>query len=59
MRERLDGLSPDQVHLREFLGTYRRTTLAVGKAVGKAVDAGEFEDSAWVERRDHEPPAQR
>jgi hypothetical protein len=55
MRERLDGLSPEQRHLREFLGTYRRTT----PAVGKAVDAGEFEDSAWVERRDHEPPAQR
>jgi hypothetical protein len=48
MRERLDGLSPEQAHLREFLGTYQRTTLAVGKAV----DAGEFEDSDWVERWD-------
>jgi len=48
MRERLDGLSPENAYLREFLGTYQRTTLAVGKAV----DAGEFEDSEWVERWD-------
>ena len=48
MQERLDGLSSDQAHLREFLGTYRRTTLAVGQAV----DAGEFEDPEWVERWD-------
>ncbi len=48
MRERLDGLPPGQAHLREFLGTYQRTTLAVGKAV----DTGEFEDSEWVERWD-------
>ena len=48
MRERLDGLSPEQAYLREFLGTYQRTTLAVGKAV----DAGEFEDPDWVERWD-------
>ncbi len=48
MRERLDGLSPEQAYLKEFLGTYQRTTLAVGQAV----DAGEFEDAAWVERWD-------
>ena len=33
MQERLDALTPSQEPLREFLGTYRRTTLAVGKAV--------------------------
>ena len=48
MQDRLDGLTPEQDHLREFLGTYQRTTLAVGKAV----DAGEFEDPDWVERWD-------
>jgi Family of unknown function (DUF5995) len=48
MQERLDGLTPEQAHLREFLGTYQRTTLAVGKAV----DGGEFEDAEWVERWD-------
>jgi hypothetical protein len=48
MQARLDGLTPAQEHLREFLGTYQRTTLAVGKAV----DAGEFEDPAWVEAWD-------
>jgi hypothetical protein len=48
MQDRLDGLTPEQAHLREFLGTYRRTTLAVGKAV----DGGEFEDADWVEQWD-------
>jgi len=48
MQERLDGLTPAQAYLREFLGTYQRTTLAVGKAV----DAGGFEDPEWVERWD-------
>src|SRR5262245_7291870 len=48
MQERLDGLAPDQAYLREFLGTYRRTTIAVGKAV----DGGAFEDPDWVERWD-------
>lgn len=48
MQERLDGLPPEQAHLGRFLGTYRRTTLAVGKAV----DAGGFEDPEWVERWD-------
>src|SRR5690349_2497093 len=48
MQSRLDGLSPEQGYLREFLGTYLRTTLAVGKAV----DAAHFEDPAWVEQWD-------
>jgi hypothetical protein len=48
MRDRLDALPADQAYLREFLGTYQRTTLAVGKAV----DGGEFEDAGWVERWD-------
>jgi hypothetical protein len=45
MQERLDRLSPEQVHRREFLGTYQRTTVAVGKAVRDGV----FEDGPWVE----------
>jgi hypothetical protein len=45
MQDRLDGLTPSQKYLAEFLGTYRRTTLAVGKAV----DDGHFEDPDWVE----------
>jgi hypothetical protein len=48
MRSRLDRLTEHQEHLRTFLGTYERTTLAVGKAV----DDGFFEDPAWVERWD-------
>jgi Family of unknown function (DUF5995) len=48
MQERLDRLVPEQAHLREFLGTYQRTTLAVGRAV----DEGLFEDPEWVERWD-------
>ena len=48
MQSRLDALTPQQEPLREFLGTYRRTTLAVGKAV----DGGLFEDPEWVERWD-------
>jgi hypothetical protein len=48
MQSRYDGLTREQAHLREFLGTYQRTTLAVGKAV----DGGEFEDPEWVERWD-------
>ncbi len=48
MQSRLDALTPEQEPLREFLGTYRRTTLAVGKAV----DDGLFEDPEWVERWD-------
>ena len=48
MQKRLDGLAPEQESLREFLGTYLRTTLAVGNAV----DEGLFEDPAWVARWD-------
>jgi hypothetical protein len=48
MRARLDALTPRQEGLRDFLGTYLRTTLAVGKAV----DGGLFEDPEWVERWD-------
>lgn len=48
MQERLDALPGDYGSLGDFLGTYRRTTLAVGKAV----DDGLFEDGAWVERWD-------
>jgi hypothetical protein len=48
MQSRLDALTPGQEHLREFLGTYQRTTLAVGAAV----DEGVFEDPGWVERWD-------
>lgn len=45
MQDRQDRLSPEQGHLREFLGTYQRTTIAVGKAVRDGV----FEDGPWVE----------
>jgi hypothetical protein len=48
MQDRLDGLSPEQAHRREFLGTYQRTTVAVGKAVSDGV----FEDGPWVEAWD-------
>ena|SRR6185437_71849 len=48
MQQRLDELPPDQQHRAAFLGTYLRTTMAVGKAV----DDGGFEDPAWVERWD-------
>jgi len=48
MKSRMDALTREQAYLREFLGTYQRTTLAVGKAV----DEGYFEDPAWVERWD-------
>ena len=43
---RLDALPAPQAHLRTFLGTYRRTTAAVGAAVGR----GLFEDPDWVLR---------
>ncbi len=48
MQSRQDALTAEQEPLREFLGTYQRTTLAVGKAV----DGGLFEDAEWVERWD-------
>jgi hypothetical protein len=48
MKQRLDRLPPDAAHRAPFLGTYLRTT----EAVGDAVDAGSFEDPDWVERWD-------
>src|SRR6476661_8419790 len=48
MQSRLDALTPEQEPLREFLGTYQRTTLAVGAAV----DDARFEDPEWVEQWD-------
>jgi hypothetical protein len=45
MQGRLDALGPEQEHRREFLGTYQRTTIAVGKAVRDGI----FEDGPWVE----------
>ena len=43
---RLAALPAEQAHLGTFLGTYRRTTAAVGAAVGR----GLFEDPGWVLR---------
>lgn len=48
MQERLDRLPPRLSHLRVFLATYQRTTLAVGTAI----EQGSFEDPDWVERWD-------
>jgi hypothetical protein len=48
MQQRLDDLPPGMRHRAPFLGTYLRTTMAVGKAV----DGGSFEDPEWVERWD-------
>lgn len=48
MGARAGTLMPQHQHVRRFLGTYRRTTLAVGRAL----DDGLFEDPAWVERWD-------
>lgn len=48
MEARRSCLSPELDHLRPFLGTYQRTTVAVGRAL----DVGLFEDPAWVERWD-------
>lgn len=45
MRERLSALERDRDPARFFLATYLRTT----QAVADAVDAGRFEDPAWVE----------
>jgi hypothetical protein len=45
MSSRLERLPPRAGHHRFFLGTYLRTT----KAVGAALEAGSFEDPAWVE----------
>jgi hypothetical protein len=48
MQQRLDALPPSLEHRKVFLGTYRRTTIAVGKAVA----AARFEDPDWVEAWD-------
>ena len=48
MQERLDALPAAQQKRRVFLGTYQRTTAAVGAAI----EGAGFEDPAWVERWD-------
>ena len=48
MQDRLDALTPAQEPLGEFLGTYQRTTWAVGRAV----DDRTFEDPVWVDAWD-------
>ena len=45
MRQRLDDLPDELAHRRIFLGTYLRTT----QAVGAALDEARFEDPEWVE----------
>jgi hypothetical protein len=48
MDARLVRMPPERTAQRLFLETYRRTTLAVGKAIADA----QFEDPVWVERGD-------
>ncbi|HZX03686.1 DUF5995 family protein [Kribbella sp.] len=48
MQQRLDVLPEELAHRRYFLGTYLRTT----RAVGQAVDRTRFEDPEWVGRWD-------
>ena len=48
MDARLVQMPPDRSAQRVFLDTYRRTTIAVGKAVEDA----QFEDPDWVQRWD-------
>ena len=48
MQTHLEHLPARFSHLRVFLSTYQRTTLAVGEAVDRA----RFEDPGWVERWD-------
>jgi hypothetical protein len=48
MESLLAGLTPAQEGRRSFLETYKRTTVAVGKAI----DDGVFEDGPWVEAWD-------
>jgi hypothetical protein len=48
MQQRLDDLPEELAHRRFFLGTYLRTT----RAVGAAIDQDRFEDPAWVEQWD-------
>lgn len=48
MDARLVRMPPERSAQKVFLETYRRTTLAVGKAI----DDAQFEDPGWVERWD-------
>ncbi|WP_457253132.1 DUF5995 family protein [Pedococcus sp. P5_B7] len=48
MEARLDRMPPERTAQRVFLDTYRRTTIAVGKAIADA----QFEDPEWVEQWD-------
>ena len=48
LQDRLDARPPGHPSQREFLATYRRTTLAVEAAI----DDGLFEDPGWVARWD-------
>lgn len=48
MQDRLDALPPERSHRQFFLGTYLRTT----RAVGDAVETGRFQDPTWVVRWD-------
>jgi hypothetical protein len=48
LQDRLDALPAGPDPRRAFLGTYLRTTTAIGRAVA----AGTFEDPAWVRRWD-------
>jgi hypothetical protein len=48
MQERLDGLPPGAQSRAAFLGTYLRTT----HAIGQAIESGPFEDPEWVQRWD-------
>lgn len=48
MQRRLDALPPGTGAVRDFLGTYRRTT----EAVAEAIASGVFEDPVWVEQWD-------
>jgi hypothetical protein len=47
MQQRLESVPADSAR-RHFLGTYQRTTVAIGRAIGNGV----FEDPDWVERWD-------
>jgi hypothetical protein len=48
LQDRLDALPADLAHRRIFLGTYLRTT----KAVGDAIEQAGFEDPYWVDAWD-------
>jgi hypothetical protein len=48
LRSRLDAVPADRERRRHFLGTYLRTTAAIGTAV----DGGTFVDGAWLDAWD-------